>query len=125
MKFWIKRWGPAVIMMALIFIASSIPGAKLPQIGFWDTLAKKGGHIIGYALLSAAFLHAVCNGKRPRPIQVVAALCLTILYAVSDELHQGFTLGRTPSVRDVFIDAFGGLIGIALWNVIQIRFARR
>lgn len=125
MKLWIQRWGPALIMMALIFTASSIPGSELPQLGFWDTLAKKGGHIIGYALLAAAFLHAVGNGKRPRPIQVVTALCLTFLYAVSDELHQGFTLGRTPSVRDVFIDALGGMIGIALWHAIRMRFMRR
>jgi VanZ family protein len=112
-------------MMAAIFSASSIPGSELPQLGFWDTLAKKAGHIIGYALLAAAFLNAVCNGKRPRPTQIATAFCLTILYAVSDELHQGFTLGRTPSVRDVFIDALGGLIGIALWRLIRTRLARR
>lgn len=36
----------------------------------------------------------------------------TILYAIFDELHQGYIEGRGPQLKDVIIDSFGGLIGI-------------
>ena len=121
MKLWIRRWGPAIMMMALIFTASSIPGSELPQLRFWDTLAKKTGHMVGYALMAAFYLHAVNKGRRLNTVQILAAFCLTILYALSDEWHQGFTPGRTPSYWDVLIDAGGGLIGLALLRVLRTR----
>jgi VanZ family protein len=42
------------------------------------------------------------------------ALVLAILYAVSDELHQGGVPGRYPSPVDVAIDAAGALIAVAV-----------
>ena len=119
MKAWIGRWGPAVAVMSLIFIASAIPGFELPKFGFWDILVEKGGHMAGYALLAVSYLHALNNVQAIKPIRFVAAFCLTVLYAISDEWHQGFTPGRTPSFLDVIIDGVGGLIGIALWYLIQ------
>ena len=119
MKAWTRRWGPAVAIMSLIFIASEIPGSELPKFDFWDVLIKKGGHMIGYALLAASFLHALNNDQSIKPIRFVVAFCLTTLYAVSDEWHQGFTPGRTPSLLDVIIDGVGGLIGLALWYLIR------
>ncbi len=44
----ISRWGPAVLMMAVIFTASSFPSRDLPSFGLWDRLVKKGGHMLGY-----------------------------------------------------------------------------
>jgi len=119
MKAWTRRWGPAVAIMSLIFIASAIPGSELPKFDFWDVLIKKGGHMVGYALLAASFLHALHNDQSIKPIRFVVAFCLTMLYAVSDEWHQGFTPGRTPSLLDVIIDAAGGLIGLVVWHIIR------
>ena len=36
------------------------------------------------------------------------------LYAISDEIHQGFTDNRYPSPRDVIIDSSGALTGILI-----------
>lgn len=38
----------------------------------------------------------------------------SILYAISDELHQAFTYGRYALATDVVIDSTGAIIGIAL-----------
>ena len=37
-----------------------------------------------------------------------------VLYAASDELHQGFVAGRHPSALDVAIDASGALLALVI-----------
>jgi VanZ family protein len=119
MKNWIIRWGPAVAIMSFIFVASSIPGSDLPKLDFGDTVLKKGGHMVGYALLAASYLHALNGIQSIKKVRLAAALCLTILYGALDEWHQGFTQGRNPSFMDVFIDATGGMIGLFVWRIIE------
>ena len=82
------RWGPALMMMTAIFIASSIPKEEMPTFGFWDLLVKKGGHMVGYALLAVAYLHALARksgGQRANLAQVVWAILLAGLYGATDE----------------------------------------
>jgi VanZ family protein len=124
MKSWISRWGPAILVMTIIFIASGTPGSSLPEFGYADLLAKKGGHLLGYALLAAFYYRAfVLQHPAPRR-RFLLALGLTILYAASDEYHQTFTPGRNASPIDVSIDTAGGLIGIAVIQWIQKHFSR-
>lgn len=122
MKAWISRWGPAVLVMMLIFIASAMPASDLPDFGVIDTFAKKGGHMFGYALLAAAFFHALNGGRKLTGLQLVLSVCLAVMYAAGDEFHQSFTPGRSPSPVDVAIDAFGSLAGLAVWCRIRKRF---
>jgi VanZ family protein len=119
MKDWVIRWGPAAAIMFFIFVASSIPGSDLPKLDFGDTVLKKGGHMVGYALLAASFLHALNGIRSIKRFRFAVAFCLAILYAALDEWHQGFTQGRNPSFLDVVIDAAGALIGLLAWRIIQ------
>jgi VanZ family protein len=116
---WVWRWGPAVLMMAVIFMASGTPGRDLPSFGSCDFLAKKGGHMIGYALLAASYLRGLVRTRSTPWRLVILALVLTGCYAVTDEFHQGFTPGRTPSATDVGIDIGGGAIGTAIWVLLR------
>ena len=125
MKLWILRWGPAVIVIGMIFVASSMPGSDLPNLGHIDYLVKKGGHLLGYALLGAAFLHALGGPGPTRRAGLAKAVLLVILYAFLDEWHQRFTPGRAPSLVDVGIDTVGGLIGIAFFRLMSGRFQKR
>jgi VanZ family protein len=82
----------------------------MPNFSWADEIVKKGGHMIGYAMLALSYWHAfrMQEGKR------WLAWLLAVLYAVSDEWHQSFVPGRYPSLWDVLIfDNFGALI--ALW----------
>jgi len=119
MRFWIRNWGPAVLVMGVIFAASSMPANQLPEFENWDALAKKAGHMLGYALLAAAYLHALHRGQSLRIPRLIASVCLAIIYAVSDEWHQTFVPGRTGLVTDVGIDAAGSIIGLASWLVMR------
>ena len=125
MKELIKRWGPAILVMGLIFIASNTSGSDIPKFGIFDLLVKKGGHMLGYALLAASFFHGLDNGKRTQRFSLIFAALMAILYAVSDEFHQSFTPGRSPAVIDVCIDTIGSIIGISVTCLFRRRFLNR
>ncbi len=111
MKTWIHRWGPAVLMMLLIFVASSVPGDGLPDFKQFDFDIKKAGHMMGYALLAMAYLRGLAyRGALSRRLLVIAVL-LAGVYAITDEFHQMFTPGRSASVFDVIIDTAGAAVG--------------
>lgn len=107
-SFWI-RWGPALLVMLVIFVFSSIPSEEMPDLGHYDLSVKKGGHMLGYALLAQAYLWGL--GKE-RPKAVLLAWLLAVIYAITDEIHQAFVPGRGPWVVDVVIDALGAFLGL-------------
>lgn len=126
MKIWIWRWGPAILIMSLIFFASATPGSDLPSFGLWDLAAKKGGHMVGYALLGITYFRGIRGEKPAAKAHLFLAWVLAVIYASTDEWHQSFTPGRTPSVRDVGIDTIGAGIGItASYWVEQITLKRQ
>ena len=59
--------------------------------------------------------------RRRRPWRRPWAWALTVLYAASDEFHQGFVAGRHPSAVDVGIDATGALIALVAVGLIRSR----
>lgn len=116
MKNFIFRWGPMILMMTLIFWASSTPSTELPNVGKWDLFLKKGGHMYGYAMLAIAMQHGF---QRKNLVGSCLVWGLVTLYAISDEFHQIFTVGRKATAIDVGIDMVGALIGLAVvlaWN---------
>ena len=96
--------------MTVIYYFSSQPSTELPDFGWLDYLVKKGGHFTVYALLALSIWHAF-EWRRDR---VLLAWLLAVLYAVTDEFHQSFVLGRHPSVWDVAVFDSGGAV-VALW----------
>ncbi len=110
-KHCISRWGPAGILMTVIFGASATSADHIPSLPRGDNLLKKGGHALGYALLSLAYLRGLGPEKRYARWQ---ALLLAALFALSDEAHQASTPGRKPSLRDVGIDTAGAAVGLLL-----------
>lgn len=115
----IVRWIPAFLLMAIIFILSSIPSQEMPSFGSWDTLMKKGGHALGYGILALAYT----LGLRWDPRRYWIAYLFTILFALSDELHQSFVPGRHASLVDALgFDAGGALLVlVGTWCVRNVR----
>ena len=115
-----RAWTPTIVMMGVIFAFSSIPAKEMPTFGLLDLLVKKGGHAGGYALLALANLRALrferANGapRRSNPRAYLAALLVTVFYALTDEFHQSFVPGRHPALADVGIDTLGALLGLSL-----------
>jgi len=112
----LKNWLSAILMMCIIFTFSSMPSTELPHFGAFDFSVKKLGHALGYGLLAVSYLRGM-DGKRPWLAWLIA-----VLYAVTDEFHQSFTPGRTPSPVDVLLfDNLGALTGLWIYSIFQKR----
>lgn len=114
-RLWV--WGPAFAQMALIFALSSLNDAPVPE-GMSDGF----GHGVGYLMLSVAmfwgFAGASWSGVNWRS-GALAVVC-SVLYGLSDELHQMFVPGRAAAWDDVLADLYGALIGAALVGILYI-----
>ena len=105
----VLRWLPALLVMFTIFVFSSQSSAELPDFDWADRLVKKGGHMVGYALLALSYWRAL-GYRREKWWQ---AWSLALFYAVTDEYHQSFVSGRSSSVWDIVIfDNLGALTGL-------------
>lgn len=105
----IFAWGFAVLIMITIFIFSAQPVVNLPNFGLADSVIKKGGHMLGYALLAVCYW----RGLKWEHNRAWQAWLFAVLYAITDEFHQRFVAGRHPSAVDVFLfDGTGAAIGL-------------
>jgi len=96
-------------LMGLIFWFSAQPAAG--HHAWWVIVARKLGHITGYALLTGAWWWAL---RRVVERPVLWAVGIAFVYACTDEFHQTFVRGREGTPRDVVIDAVGMAIAAAL-----------
>jgi len=122
------RWIPPLLWMGFIFtlshqpkyqLAPMQPSAFLPPdqvswnrfLNFFvmadlDTIAGKSAHVVVFAILAWLLWRAY-----PQPYFV---LVVTILFGISDEIHQLFIFGRTGRFFDVLFDSIGALLA-TLW----------
>lgn len=109
----LSLWGPPLLVMALIFAGSSIPSDGVDR-GLAGLLAAKAIHFSEYFLLMLALWRALRETSLAGDRALAAAFAACLIYAGTDELHQGFVEGRTPSIADVGIDAAGAGAAAAL-----------
>lgn len=86
-----------------------------PDIEMLHILIRKCAHMTEYALLSITAIWALYGIKR----KIIFGYVIAVIYAVTDELHQLYVPGRSGNITDVFIDAFGALIGIMVYVIIK------
>lgn len=94
--------------------------ALAQSMEFW---VRKGAHMSEYALLCWCAALPMLVYQVPDRFRRLGTPLFCALVAASDEFHQSFVPGRTPSVRDVGIDLLGALLalgllelGLALWK---------
>ena len=113
----VTRWLPALLLMGIIFVVSSLSSVPGPPDPWLDRLFKKGAHLVGYGLLALSYARALrLSGVRhPRRW----AFLLGLLYALSDEWHQSFVPRRDGNLLDVGIDSMGMLVALWGWRARQ------
>lgn len=73
---------------------------------------RKLAHFTEYALLAATVaLPLYVYGMRGIPLMLVAG-SICVGFACTDEYHQSFVAGRSPSKQDVMIDSAGAFCGV-------------
>jgi VanZ family protein len=113
-------WLPAIAWAGLIFAFSAQPNLRFAPDAALDFLVRKAGHMAVFGILALLLWRAVA-GTTVRRRPWAWALALAVLYAATDELHQGFVAGRYPSAIDVGIDAAGALIAVVAVGLIRSR----
>ena len=107
------KWLPAVAVMIIIFLGSTETGAALNKAGLGPDIYHIGGHFVLFTTLCLTYYKATKN--------IALSILLTILFGISDELHQRFTPGRSSSFFDVEVDTVGALFaGGMLWKLLPI-----
>jgi VanZ family protein len=140
----IKSWLPVLIWVTVIFIFSSNPDPYkyLPEA--WrsvvplheisnSSLTEWIGqlmHFVEYLVLAFLLrrsLHA--SGRDARALYKTSAagtkipalvILISMLFALSDEIHQLFVPGRAFQVVDLLIDLLGVLCGVYLYRRLKI-----
>ena len=138
---------PAIIMMAGIFIHSSMNGdmstlesdalIRILGLPLTDTMVvavRKCAHLMEYAALGASMYLLTDDwqqARADRKQETRGRLSLdgpfgkawfaSALYAVMDEIHQHFVPGRSGEITDVLIDSIGCLIGVVIMSSILHR----
>ena len=90
-----------------------------------DLIIRKNAHAFEYCMLAvfvANFLF-LFGMKGKNALIYIMFICL--FYAVTDEFHQMFVLGRGSLVSDVLIDFAGSLIGIGVFYLVYYKIYDR
>ena len=131
-------WLLATICMGVIFWLSSRPATVSSSqssgmiqwindtfgIKLSSFFVRKTAHFLEFAGLSLLINNAVyqsCGRKK-----IILSVFLTSLYALSDEIHQIFVVGRACQFRDWVIDTGGAVFGILIflflfWLIVALK----
>lgn len=72
-------------------------------------------HPAEYAVLAILVVRVVgAYAFRRGALLWITAMAITVVYGVTDELHQSFVPGRSPSLHDVGLDTLGALGGLVV-----------
>jgi len=101
-----KLWIPVVAWAGIIFYFSSIPDLKTNLE--YDFFLRKIVHITEYFIFTFLLYRAFRGSFNINFIRLfMYPAAFAFLYAISDEIHQYFVLGRSCSTQDVLIDSIG------------------
>jgi len=81
-------------------------------------LIRKLAHFTEFGILGVFFYLNIIEIKNRKSI--VDSVLWTMIYAISDEIHQLFVPGRACSIIDMIIDTCGGICFIFVYYIIEI-----
>ncbi len=109
LKIFIFYWVPAFCLMGVIFALSSRQRINVSESYAVNFSLFKTLHVLEYALLYFLLFRAFLKSlhKEKKKNAYLFAVIVSVLYAISDELHQTLTPTREGSPRDILIDTIG------------------
>ncbi|EUJ33196.1 VanZ family protein [Listeria floridensis FSL S10-1187] len=111
--------------VSFVYANEEVSIANLGYSKFLEFFIRKGAHFFTYFVMGASLFAGVRGLFGKNWSAFLVALPVPLLFAISDEIHQKFTGGRTPLVQDVVLDFTGACIGtlVCFWllNVLRKR----
>lgn len=108
--------------LSFIYAGKVISIDTVSVVGFLEFIIRKGAHFFVFFILGWLLYRGLNSIFQSRQLlSFMVSLFLVAFYAASDEYHQIFTANRTPLVNDVFLDFFGGFIGICFASLVYKR----
>lgn len=77
-------------------------------------IIRKGAHFTIYLIGGIIAFNFLNTFNLTLKKKIIYAQIICSAYAITDEFHQVFSVGRTPAVGDVLIDSAGALVGILI-----------
>jgi VanZ family protein len=89
----------------------------VPSPGWFEI--DKVYHFIEYGILSFLLCRAFMNSQRKRlsNYAMLFAILATVVFGMTDEIHQAFVPNRSSSVADWVSDALGAIAGIFILRI--------
>jgi len=119
----LTHWLPVIAWATLIFLFSANPDpyGLLPETidKSWDTFIGTTMHFLEYAVLSLLLARALSKNQSLKRSHIYLTILLSILYSLSDEIHQLYVPGRTFQLLDLFVDFLGIQAGVFLFIKIK------
>lgn len=114
-----------ILWMILIFIMSSYSGNdssnqsnfivniissifNINNIDILSLIVRKLAHFTEYFILGLLVYNMIYNLNKKKYMSII----ICILYAISDEIHQLFVVGRSCNIIDMLIDSCGSISGV-------------
>ena len=85
---------------------------RIELINNLQGIVRKLAHFSIYAVVGFLLMALVSTYDLDERKRISISLIVGIIYAISDEIHQGFIPGRAAKVTDVMIDTMGVMVGI-------------
>lgn len=115
----LQLWTPVFVWAGAIFLFSSLPTKPVSEIHWEDFVIKKTAHIVEYAVLTILVYRALKESGLDKKRSGLFSVFISSLYGLTDELHQSFTPGRDPKLRDIIFDTIGAILAIYfLWKLL-------
>lgn len=102
---------PLIIYWIILFTATSLPAANLPSVAISDKIKHFGAFFGLSVLLSLTLLYQNKN-LLFKNYFLAAALVISSIYGLLDEIHQSFVPGRNSEFLDWVADSLGAAVGV-------------
>lgn len=106
-------WVPVVLWASVIFWFSSLPTNPVSTVYWQEFAVKKTAHMVEYSIFTIFLYRAFKNtfSISGSKLYWITPL-ISAVYGITDEIHQMFTPGREPTVRDAIFDTIGTVLAM-------------
>lgn len=114
----LNRWGPVIVWMGFITLASSIsnPFVVVPEdVQISNEIIGRISHVLEFVMLGFLVNRAFYTPRISRAKLLSMSLVTCLAFAVFDEFHQYFVPERAFELLDLGLDGVGIVLGVSLF----------